>query len=357
MNDQVQKVIRHPATVPGGVGVLCFGVGMGLGFLLGRKTKKNPPADLHVLPTLDLDVKVDEASTRKLDSYILESEAEATIVIETMKQTISDYGSISVADFRELLGFALDEGEDDEWGWKELDYALVEKGKDGYILILPDPVRLDEGIDDDDEDDDSPVLAVVEDEKLAAGRDFIKNRFALPDLPNDDDLVEVEDEAEDEESEEEEEPVSEEGEPVEAEATRRENAFEDGGDTWDLLKEMKSRTESAPYVLHRDEFYAEEKGFRQYSLTYFSGDQLMVDEDDKVLYDWDRTVGALKWGHGSGNPLVFYVRNEKFKAEYEITFVEGSFSDEGLGYESEKDQRVRGLEHSAEPRRFRDREG
>lgn len=364
MNAQVQKVIGHPATLPTGVGVLSFGVGVGLGFILGRRTKKSATADLHVLPTVDLDLKVDEVSTKKLDSFIIQREDEAAVVIETMHKVIEEYGSISIHDLKELLGVSIDE-DDDDWGWKELDYSMVEKVKGGYMLILPDPIRVDDEPEEDQPTDWEKANPAIG-KRVEIGKDFIKNRFALPDIPNDDDLVEVEaDEAEDEESEEEEaaseeeEPsetfLEDEGEPSEVDSGRRANAFATAGDTWDLLKEQRARTESAPYVLHKDEFYAEEKGYAQHSLTYYAGDQMMVDENDEIVYDINRIIGELKWGHGSGDPLVFYVRNDKFRAEYEITHVDGLFSVEVMGSEIESGRRAKTLEHSDEPLRFRNR--
>ncbi len=376
MNAQVQKVIRHPAAVPAGVGLLSFGVGVGLGFLLGRKSKKSPPADLHVLPTVDLDLRVDDAPEKKfLDRYIVRSEAEGITVFNNMLALIEDYGSVSVSDLHNLLGIK-PKAVEENWGWTSLEYTMVEEVKGGWMLVIPDPEPIDpvseleipEEFRDDDEEDDGIVIDEVSEEKLAVGREFIKNRFGLPDLPNDDDLVELEedDAAEDEEDEEaeasseEEAPeapadVEDEGELATSDGSRRANAFAQGGDTWDLVKELRSRKEGVPYVIHQDEFHAEEKGYHQYSLTYYAGDNIMMGEDDQPVYNHNRVVGELKWGHGSGNPLMVYVRNDKHRAEYEITYVDGLFSEEVEGVDISDNQRVKNLEHSEEPRRFRNR--
>lgn len=352
MNEQIQKIAKHPATIPSGVGLISFGLGVGLGFFLGRKTKKTPPADLHILPTVDLDLKVEETPKKKLDVYIVQTEEEGVLVLNKMNEVIDEYGGITLQDLKELLGLPVEE-EDDEWCWTSLEYGMVEKGRGGYMLVLPDPEPLTQTPTDDEEVDKA----------VEVGREFIKNRFVgLPDI-TDDDLVEIEedeeDETEDEESEEEEVSVPEEGTEdavSEPPSARRENAFATGGDTWDLLKELKGRTESAPYILHRDEFHADEKDYRQYSLTYYAGDNIMTNEDDdEVMYNHDRVVGELKWGHGSGSPIMVFVRNDKLRAEYEITYVDGLYSEEVQGLEIENNQRVKNLEHSSEPRRFRDR--
>lgn len=348
MNDQVQKIIKHPATAPTGIGILAFGMGMTLGFLLGRKTKKHPTADLHVMPNLDLDLNVEDVpKKRPVPNFVVKTEEEAVLVINTMNDVINEYQSISVSEFNDILG-APSNQEDTQWGWTELDYSMVEKVKEGYMLVLPGAERLEHEVEPEEEEE----VEVASDETAAVGREFIKNRFlGLPDLSEIEELV---DEAEDEASEAEEDAPTEEA-FQDVEATRRANAFASGGDNWDLLKEMRGRTESAPYVLHKDEFYADEKGYGQHSLSYYAGDNIMADEDDKPVYNHDIIVGELKWGHGSGDPLIFYVRNDKYRAEYEITYVDGLFSVEVMGEEIENNQRVRNLEHSDEPRRFRDR--
>jgi hypothetical protein len=350
MNDQVQKVIRHPAAVPSGVGLLCFGVGVGVGFILGRRTKKSITADLHVLPNIDLDLTVNDERKQKLDTFVVKTEEEAILVINRMHEVIEQFDSITVGDLKDLIGLETEEG-DEDWGWTELEYAMPERGKKGYMLIIPDPKALDERADDEGATF-NPEPEV--DKAVEAGRDFIKNRYLG--LPDPEEIEEVLDASEDEASEEEEASDPEE-ETTDVENVRKANAFATAGDNWDLLKELRGRTESAPYVLHKDEFYANEKGYSQHSLTYYAGDGIMAveDDDDRIVYNHDSVVGELKWGHGSGDPLIVYVRNDKFRAEYEITHVDGLFSVEVGGMDIPDNERVRNLEHSGEPRRFRDR--
>lgn len=356
MNDQMQKVINHPATVPAGVGILAFGVGMGLGFLLGRRTKKTSSADLYVVPRVDLDLPVEEypdrEDTRSRD-YVVKTEEAGVNVINNMHALIQDYGRVSVSDLCGLMGIKAQDVEK-TWGWTDLEYSMVEQVRGGWAIVLPDPELLA------DTQDEAEVDVQ---EKIDAGHEFIRNRFALPDI---EELEVLEDETEDEEGEEEEDASEEEvvaeaaleegaGVLVENDGSRRANAFAQGGDNWDLLKEMRGRKDGVPYVIHRDEFYAEEKGYSQYSLTYFAGDNIMMAEDETIMYNHDRICGELKWGHGSGNPIIVYVRNDKYRAEYEITHLDGLYSEEIQGMDIPNNQRVKNLEHSDEPRRFRDR--
>lgn len=122
--------------------------------------------------------------------------------------------------------------------------------------------------------------------------------------------------------------------------------FAKDDDDWDYEEEVKNRSTTTPYVLHKDEFYGDEEGYSQSTLTYYAGDGIMVDEDDTPIYNHDQITGPLLFGHGSGDPNVFHVRNHKRKAEYEIILHEGLYSVEVLGLEIEDNQRLKDLKHS-----------
>jgi hypothetical protein len=134
------------------------------------------------------------------------------------------------------------------------------------------------------------------------------------------------------------------------------NVFAGNDETWNYEEEKAKRTTTEPYLLHKDEFYAEEnadKGYSQVTLTYYAGDDILVDEDQSPIYNHGGIIGELKFGHGSGDPNVFYVRNDVRNAEYEIVFDEGSYSEEVLGIQIENNERQKDLKHSHSPRRFR----
>lgn len=134
------------------------------------------------------------------------------------------------------------------------------------------------------------------------------------------------------------------------------NVFAQNDDGWNYDEEAKNRNVRAPYVLHKDEFFAEEKeddNYSQLSLTYYAGDNILVDEQDSPIYNYEQVIGPLKFGHGSGDPNVFYVRNDKLRAEYEICSDPGLYSVDVLGLEIENNQRVQDLKHSNSPLKFR----
>jgi hypothetical protein len=123
-------------------------------------------------------------------------------------------------------------------------------------------------------------------------------------------------------------------------------------DEFDLEEEIKKRTPGMPYVLHRDEFYADEEDFSQSTLTYYSGDDILVDENDVPVYNHNRVIGDLRFGHGSNDPNVFYVRNHNLRAEYEVVLADGHYAKEVLGLDIEDNARTKDMKHSLH--RFRD---
>jgi hypothetical protein len=128
-------------------------------------------------------------------------------------------------------------------------------------------------------------------------------------------------------------------------------------DHWDYEEEMANRTEDKPYVIHRDEFYGEEKGYTQMTLTYYEGDNIMVDEEDVPVYNFEESVGPMRFGHGTDDPNVFHVRNDYREAEFEIIRDRGHYSAEVLGLEIENQidpNEEKHLKHSTDHvKRFR----
>lgn len=109
-------------------------------------------------------------------------------------------------------------------------------------------------------------------------------------------------------------------------------------DGWNYSEEEKKRSEDYPYVIHRDEFFNDERGFDQITLMYYVGDDIMTDEDDSPIPKYKDSVGELKFGYGSGDPNVFYARNPKRKAEYEVLRNPDSYASEILGLHYEPDE-------------------
>lgn len=114
---------------------------------------------------------------------------------------------------------------------------------------------------------------------------------------------------------------------------------------WDEDAEVKKRAFNVPYILHQDEFINSETGFKQQTYTYYVADDILADQDDTPVYDYSTLLGELRFGHGSNDQNVVYIRNEKARCEWEVLQHPGSFAYEVLGQSfEEKDERE--LRHS-----------
>lgn len=127
---------------------------------------------------------------------------------------------------------------------------------------------------------------------------------------------------------------------------QRQSIFNSEGDTWDQDAEEVLRSTAGPHVIHKDEFWREERGYSQTTLTYYVGDDILVDQEDVPVYNHLETTGELKFGHGSGDQNVVYVRNDSLKAEYEIIRDRGSYEVVVLGLQAEEDLERTTLKHS-----------
>lgn len=117
----------------------------------------------------------------------------------------------------------------------------------------------------------------------------------------------------------------------------RVNVFKNDNADWDYEVELSNRKPGVPYILHQDEFIQDEMGYRQDTCTYYQGDDIMTDPHDAPIYNYKSIMGELKFGHGSNDPNVVYVRNESMEMEWEILLHTGFYSYEVLGYEFERE--------------------
>ncbi len=112
----------------------------------------------------------------------------------------------------------------------------------------------------------------------------------------------------------------------------------DDPDTYfDFEEELQRREDRPefPFVITKEEFDQAEADYQQGSLTYFDGDNILIDDTDKPC-DLDFTIGAenvLRFGHGSGDKNIVYIRNPKLELDFEVTQSLGTFTKEVLGYD------------------------
>lgn len=100
---------------------------------------------------------------------------------------------------------------------------------------------------------------------------------------------------------------------------------------WDYNAEIADRElhPDIPYAISFEEFNENAPGHEQTTLTYFALDDTLVDAQDKPIDNTEYTVGddnLNRFGHGSGDPNVVYVRNEKIDMDFEVVRDKGSYS-------------------------------
>lgn len=123
------------------------------------------------------------------------------------------------------------------------------------------------------------------------------------------------------------------------------NIFGNGSQKiWNHDEEVASRSTEEPYVLHEDEFIENESGYNQTTVTYYAGDDIMADQEDTPIYNYSGLMGELKFGHGTTDVNVVYIRNDMHKKEWEVLLHPGKFAIEVLGHQYD-DEEV-SLQHS-----------
>lgn len=135
---------------------------------------------------------------------------------------------------------------------------------------------------------------------------------------------------------------------IQQEAQDEDVEEEEGGDDWDLFTERTFRKEhpEEPYPITKQEFELCEKDYEQTTLTYFDGDNVLIDERDMPVPSIEATVGAdnmTRFGYGSQDPNVIYIRNNRVKLDIEVVRDPGTYSEKVLGV----------IEHSDKPNRVR----
>lgn len=133
----------------------------------------------------------------------------------------------------------------------------------------------------------------------------------------------------------------EENEQTEEEAPEVRNIFKDAEVTheWDYQRELRNRTPDAPYVIHYDERH-EMQGYTDVTLTWYELDNVVANDDDEVMDpdERDSIIGREtlnRFGHGSNDAAIVFVRNDKLEIIFEICRSPNSFAEEVHGFSHE----------------------
>lgn len=126
-------------------------------------------------------------------------------------------------------------------------------------------------------------------------------------------------------------PAEEEEETIVVQETKEVNVFESHKE-WNYQYELSHRQKDVPYIIHIDEFQENLPEHDQTTYTYYEIDDVMADTRDTTI-EGDRVdeivgLGNIgRWGHGSKDPNVVYVRNEEMMLDIEVVRDPGSYAD------------------------------
>lgn len=107
---------------------------------------------------------------------------------------------------------------------------------------------------------------------------------------------------------------------------------------YDFEAEANNRDYSRPYIISQEEFMENEPEHDQNTVTYYEGDDVLVDERDDVIEDTDGTVGddnLTRFGHGSKDNNIVYIRNEIRDVDFEVVRSRGKYAKEVLGFDDD----------------------
>lgn len=97
---------------------------------------------------------------------------------------------------------------------------------------------------------------------------------------------------------------------------------------WNYEQEVRNRSPEAPYIIHQNEFNHSNLNYTKAAFVYYEIDQVMTDLEDDEVIDMD-IVGEsnLKFGHGSDDINIVYVRNDELETDMQINRVHRSYAE------------------------------
>lgn len=107
--------------------------------------------------------------------------------------------------------------------------------------------------------------------------------------------------------------------------------------------DAEERDPESPYVVSQEEFMENEPDHQQVTITYYAGDDILADERDVPIEQVEATVGVdnlARFGHGSKDKNIVYIRNERTEIDFEVAYSAGKFSEEVHGFIEHADRPV-----------------
>jgi len=95
----------------------------------------------------------------------------------------------------------------------------------------------------------------------------------------------------------------------------------------------EERSEDEPYVISVAEFQNDEEDYDKITVRYFEDDETLVGEmrKDPLPIESAGAVNLTRFGVGSDDPNILYIRNEKLEIDFEVIRDDGSYTESVLG--------------------------
>lgn len=91
----------------------------------------------------DSQARRDEAKKFNLDDIVMRDRASAQDLLDTLRETIREYGQVSVGELYDILDRTDSDFTDNYYGWTDLNEVPIRRTATGYRLVLPEvkPLR------------------------------------------------------------------------------------------------------------------------------------------------------------------------------------------------------------------------
>ena len=120
--------------------------------------------------------------------------------------------------------------------------------------------------------------------------------------------------------------------PISNDIPEQEDEDEDTPDdgSWNAFDySHQNRDPEIPYVISYEEFSEEHLDFNKNTITWFDGDETLTDEREEVIPEVVSYVGEdalTRFGDGSHDENIVYVRNERMGVDFEVVLNKGKYS-------------------------------
>lgn len=110
--------------------------------------------------------------------------------------------------------------------------------------------------------------------------------------------------------------------------------------TFDYEEEERKRSSGLPYIIDMETYMTNEDDNDQLTLVYYDEDEVLSDDADEIVHTKNELIGTgnLRFGYGSEDPKIVYIRNEQIATDYEVVLFENSYTKEVLGLHDEEDK-------------------